>query len=299
LTLPKNATVQHISFYQENQFDVVNNTEEHVFVARYDVEDASMPTVLNTFRYLDGWEYSTDEVNPKAKPPKARNIKSVWITDAEGQKRLNISGYTKGQWNYFDSTDEKTFRFNEDSWEMSSASNDQEMTSVLNAGAVQLGIKEAGFWSWTGNPSYFIRPARTADWQEVSTSIYACGEGQVKRANNMCSDGEKNVKAKRDSFSFISRPWFWDETNGLAIVNFSSYDFWTSQTSSEKKIILTSDAGLTWEYSELTLPEAYCSGIVGDVKDRILLTCNGATSDFYESTDKAVTWQHIRQQQDF
>lgn len=299
VSVPEKATIHYLTFYQENQFDVVYSVTDKLHVVRFNKEDLTTSSELNTYSYAKGWENVSNFIQPKTKPPKPHNIKSVWVAQNGVKKVLKVNNYRVGRWDPFDASDTESYSFSPDNWEMAIAPSSLEVDAVITAGSVEIGIKSPGFWSWTGKPSYFSRENEQSPWREMNAHITVCKKDQVMQSNGVCLSDGKGVKPKKESFSFKSRPWFWDANNGLAIVNFSDFNAWTGQRSSETKILKTADGGVSWETTELTLPKEYCSNIIGEIKERILLSCNGATSDFFESTDLAESWEHIRQQQDF
>ena len=77
------------------------------------------------------------------------------------------------------------------------------MDSILSAGAAELGIKQAGFWSMTGRPTYFIRATNSKQWQEVSAKLAYCKGESKMQSNGLCNDGSKVTKPENDSFSKI------------------------------------------------------------------------------------------------
>jgi hypothetical protein len=305
--LPEKATVHYLTFYQENEVDVVYSVDKYLYVSRFDKDDLTNVRVLNTYDYIKRWEFSekvvSDDDKSKSKDtkkaPKPHNIKNAWVTKVGDKTHLKVTSFRTGRYSHFDSTDVETYLFSPDTWEMKIAQESEGMDSILSAGAAEIGIQQAGYWSWTGRPTYYSRASSTSEWREISAKLEYCKEGTTMQKNGACTDGKKGSKPESDRFTFLSVPWFWDGENGLAIVNFSDVDFWSGKRESETKILITSNGGISWEKTELSLPKEYCSNIVSEINDRILLSCEGATSDFFESTDRGVTWQHIRQQQDF
>lgn len=308
IDIPEKATVHHVSFYQENQFDVVYSTTSDVNIVRYNIEDLTTPMVLNNYTYSKGWDVAQSKDAPekslrkmaKRKTEKKREIGTVFVSEKGDKREISVSSYVAGQWDYFDVGELDEFAYQPDTWEMREAEdNDDEMDIILNAGAAELGIKLPGFWSWDGLPKYYTRADNNAAWQETATRIVSCESGRAPSSQGYCVVDGKAFDTKKKSFSFISKPWFWSAQEGLAIVSFTDVSFWSGERSQETKLLLTSDGGASWEESDLSLPNEYCTSIVTEVKDRILLSCDGASSDFYESTDRGVSWQHIRQQQAF
>ncbi|GAA0858294.1 hypothetical protein [Aliiglaciecola litoralis] len=304
IQIPAKASVHHVGFYQENQFDVVYSEEEQVVVARFDKQNLSQPQTINQYNYVDEWANAEPQEVPKNRAAssskrKPRRIDSVWLSDAGAQKRINVSSYIDGQWSAFESGKIETYSYNPDTWKMGPADEETQMDVILDAGAMTLGIEQAGFWSWSGTPTYYVRASDNDQWQKLDPRVRYCKDGSEIRGGVQCFEGRKPTKPQSDRFSFLSSPWFWDAQNGLAIVSFSDYSFWSGQRSTETKILITDNGGQNWKVSELTLPKEYCTTIIGQVKSRILLSCDGATTDFYESTDHGQSWQHIRQQQAF
>jgi hypothetical protein len=301
VAMSKQATIHHVSFYQENMIDVVFDTGRTLTVMRLDKQNLEQQQILNTYTYALKWAQNDVPAPVKQTAPKPHNIKNVTVASRDGAKVLKVSGYRSGRWSYFDSSDVETYEFSPDDWVMLRPKNKEAMDAVLQAGAKQLGIKSAGFWSWTGSPSYFTRSTDADAWTELNTEILSCDEGKtLKGAICIANEGDtQGTKAKKEDINFVSRPWFWTKDDGLAIVNFSSRDFWTGESSSSTEILMTNDGGKSWTKSEAKPPKEYCSTIVGEFTDRLLLSCSGATTDFYESTDNGQTWDHIRQQQDF
>jgi hypothetical protein len=306
ISLPQKASVQHVNFYQENQFDVVYSLSYEVFVLRYDTQNLLTPQTLNQYSYVNEWDNTEEVVVEEAKnrpstskKRKPRVIDSVWLSDAGNQKLVNVSSYTPGQWSAFDSGKTDTYKYSPDTWQMGTPGEEIKMDVILDAGAVEVGIERAGFWSWSGQPTYYIRGNKDAQWQKLMQSVKYCKDGGEILGGVQCSGDRKPVKPESDSFSFLSSPWFWDELNGLAIVSFSDYSFWSGERSTQTKILLTDNGGKNWKVTELSVPKEYCTTIIGQVKERILLSCKGATSDFYESSDHGQSWQHVRQQQAF
>ena len=82
-------------------------------------------------------------------------------------------------------------------------------------------------------------------------------------------------------------------------VSFSDYNFWSGKRSNEIKIVKTNDAGKTWRITDLELPSEFCTRLISKVKDSLLLSCNGTSSDFYESSDFGKSWQHVREHESF
>ena len=67
----------------------------------------------------------------------------------------------------------------------------------------------------------------------------------------------------------------------------------------ERVVMQTTDKGASWKVAEAELPNKYCSSLIGDIKDALIMSCNGATGDFYQSEDMGVSWELVREHQNF
>ena len=133
----------------------------------------------------------------------------------------------------------------------------------------------------------------------MNTFVYRCGE-ELTTAET-CGPSQstgKPLAPKKTRFTFRSVPWFYSESEALAIVTFTDRDFWSGETNYDVKILQTADGGQTWTDTGRSRPNEFCASVVTEVADRLLLSC-GNTGDFYESTDLGESWEHVRQHENF
>ena len=158
-----------------------------------------------------------------------------------------------------------------DSLRMSRIHHKQSVDVLIDAGVMEIAIKAAGFWSWDGKPDVLIRAKNTEQWQPLSMEMLHNGVDQ--------------------EFGFAATPWFSSMDNGVALVELEK---------SDKLIIAVSnDGGQSWTRTDHTLPKDYCSHTYPEFQQVLLIGCNGANGDFYESTDNGKTWQHVREHEEF
>lgn len=143
---------------------------------------------------------------------------------------------------------------------------------VIDAGAMQIGINKPSFFSWTGMPDFMVKNRQSNEWEDVSTRIKQASGAKLK-------------------FNFLSTPWFSSPENGVAIAKVGEDE--------SLKLIVSTNGGKNWSLSKHKLPNDYCVAIIPQIRDRILLGCDGATGDFYESTDNGKTWEHVREHEEF
>lgn len=185
------------------------------------------------------------------------------------------------------------YRYDPLTWRVESGTEDTAVSRRFSAGAVTMGVKFAGFWSWDGQPDYMILDENQQQWVEISSKALNC---------DLTDGGECKAGAlgsKKEGFSFASIPWFKTRQEGVALVVFSDFNFWTGSRTNKTKVVHTLDGGLSWKTIGSKLPNDYCRHFVPEVTDRLMLSCNGASGDFYESTDLGVTWQQVREHENF
>ncbi len=221
-------------------------------------------------------------------------ISNFSLEEFLGQEYLRVtiqkSGYDN-KFNLFDDTSRKLFSLSKDMqtihYESKMAG---EMDAIIKAGSTSLGVKRAGFWSWTGKDSYYRFDRSANSWAEMKTYIDNC-PGLSEKAK--CMKNGKKINRK-EHFNFISIPVFVDLNKAYATVR--SY---AAFSESKTYLVRTVDGGQFWQKLDAELPGKFCTDIVPEIHDRILLHCSGVSGDFYESLDEGKTWKHVRQHENF
>lgn len=306
ISLAATHNIEEVNFTAHNELEVITKQLYQVNVFRVPLafNDNSQWQPMLTYDSIKGWQHkvygnfsTTIKTPKKRKKKKLKRIVTV-STIKEGQQNRIIVSTATGKDYVFDQGVKTEFSYDPTTWKILDKVTGSTISKIFPAGVKVMGIKYAGFWSWTGQPSYFVKDDYDQQWQRIKTRIISCREG-FKHKGKYCYSDKAQEKEKRERFSFVSIPWFDTEQHGLAIVSFSDYNFWTGQRKSEIKIIETHDGGKTWEKTPLTLPNDYCGSLVTQVKDRLLLSCKGYSSDFYESVDQGLTWQLVREHENF
>lgn len=300
--------IMHVSF-TEGMPEVISATETQVSVYRaQDPSELSWST-LNTFSTLNGWLHAIKppvksddpsvqdimrEQSKNRKKPRAKRIVSLGVETFNEQHFVSVTVQPMSADPAFRYGDTETFNFDPKTWVVDTGVEAPDIDITLTAGAVKLGVEQAGFWSWDGMPTYSIYQPGSDTWTEISTKIKTCGGVPV--TSEGCEAGKKVGK---DSFRLGAIPWFATENEGIVFASFSDYDFWSGERSSETLILKTQDGGKTWTDTGFELPKDFCSTVIPEVKDLLLVACKGATGDFYQSADMGQTWEHVRQHENF
>lgn len=200
------------------------------------------------------------------------------------------SGYDN-EFNTLDQVDRKLFRIASDTQLTYEAEMAGKMDRITQAGNVSLGVKVAGFWSWTGKDGYFRYDSATNSWAEIKTSVNNCTGVIAKNAK--CKVNGK-VLSRTSGFNFISTPVFVTAEKGYASVRPSLL-----VNQNEPYMVVTDDGGKNWKKLSTEFPGKFCTDMVPEMTDRIMLYCAGVSGDFYESIDEGKTWKHVRQHQVF
>ncbi|QIL90076.1 hypothetical protein GNX18_10145 [Microbulbifer sp. SH-1] len=301
--------VHQATFAGDNTIDLITS-ENHLLKVWRSTDLANVDWQhLVTFRSDRGWldpnGVLTYDTNPKPKngsqqAVSPRNISSVdlkWIEDRNEIFVRTIARYSEPM---FENGKLESFVVDTSDWQILGEGNEQQYSTVVNAGATQLAIKEAGFWSWDGKPDYLKLNKNNGQWEEISTSISGCPPGTKIVGDSCRAKGSKGrYQQKVDRFSFASTPWFKNNDEVLAIALFREKSAESGETENKARLIHSVDGGKVWTKSEDPLPSEFCGTLIPDVKDRLLLTCKGSSMDFYESLDEGASWKHVREHENF
>jgi len=312
ISTDKSHHIEEAYFNNKGEIEIITRQETTVNILTKPIDKFNSPwTTLATYYSTDEWLDSDGKKqaisipeekkkNQKTKKKKPKRIVSATTNRNEQIKTITIKQQSMGDNIAFGSGDSMTYAFNPDTWQVSNYESNTDIAKTFDAGVVKLGVEFAGFWSLTGKPTYYKKDINTGEWSKIATSIKSCKE-DYKRAGKLCISPDKKtrVKIKSDDFSFTSIPWFTSNTQGTAIASFSDYNLWSGKRSNEIKIIKTNDGGKTWQKTDFELPNKFCTHLISEVKDSMLLSCKGISADFYESVDQGETWQQVREHENF
>lgn len=306
VSVTTNHDIERVVIQDNGDLDIIARKETKLIVYRTNINQPNWQ-IIASYSTVGGWRdadgnkqvvVSKDTKKTTNKKPKARRIVNATIEQVNDQHFIAIVTQSLNSNYVFAEGDKVTFTYDPNTWQARLADDEQPISAALNAGATKLGIKYAGFWSWDGRPDYFRLDNNSQEWIEIITHVKSCKQGTELKGNN-CTGGDKPAKASKKTFNFTSVPWFYSDLEAVAIVSFSDFNFWTGQSKRETKFVTTSDGGKNWQITDYELPNKYCTDLIAEAKDYMLLSCKGVSSDFYESYDQGQTWQHVREQESF
>ena len=303
ISFDHNYQIEELIFHDEKTVDMIARNGPKLTIFRRDMSILGTDwKVVNHYTVLDGWkslqvEEETEEdkvvipvVTQNQKRPET--ISNINLYEVGNKHYLTVRSFPEYLNPIFAAHSSRTFIYNPDTWEMQELAFQPKIFNVLDAGAIKLGIKKASFWSFSLKPSYLRYDKKLDEWKKISTFIYTCND-EITR-EKICTIDETKSKSEKFSFSFMSIPWFKNELEALAIVQFKK-----KEGSERVKIMTTDDGGSNWSYSKYNPPAKYCYSIVPEISDRLVVSCNGVSGDFYESTDEGANWQHVREHENF
>lgn len=314
ISLTHNVQIERLVFHNETTIDMITRNGIDLNIFRTMILPHIEWQEMNHYTSVSGWKNNDFIANPfeekskrkkssskKMKPKADRFISSVSLSDLNKTSYISVRTISKNDNPVFSSGEVEAFGYHPETWTIYSPEKDPEVTSIISAGAAKLGITEAGFWSMSGQSTYSRYDKKAGDWKKINTSLRTCPDGSPTTKKN-CDSGlalKKSIPSISKSFNLISVPMFKNELEAVAIVNFSDIAFWSGERSSETKILSTSNGGKSWIDTGYTTPNKYCTSLVQELSDRLLVSCNGSSGDFYESFDDGANWQHVRQQENF
>ena len=299
-TIDPKYSVEVIQFYDETTVDIILKSSGRVVIkrGRFNQQEFDWET-LGSFRPYRGWATADDKLYDvgASKVRSSYNhqiIRSVFVKEMQGQHYLFMTVERAPNYSLFNQTSHFEFTYDPATWIMKESSGFKSgIDYILNAGAISLGIKKPGFWSWDGRVTYFRFEESSDEWIKISTSIRNCLEHGPEVT--MCEENGEMVN-RDQTFNFLSAPVFSDELNGIAIIKHAVV---SRNDKPKPKIVSTEDGGRTWKQTSRELPNDYCLKTVPEVKDVLLIACHGVSSDFYESRDGGETWEHSREHEHF
>lgn len=324
ISLGSHYKVEKVLFRDEDTLDLIATEKNKINILRANINELDSDwQELNSFSTIGGWksipipERKKKSSSSKEKQRKPKVIVGVSLLELGADNYITVRQIGEQFDPVFARASTKTFSYDAADWNVQPIEKEPAVSSVIDAGAIKLGIKLAGFWSWDGKTDYMRYVPESDSWEEVVTHVNRCKGGLIIEgtvcpdpANKTEDNGEEKkrqarnsrketLKSRRKSFTFRSVPVFSSPLDATALVSFTDFNAWTGERKNETKLLITTNGGKSWLASNNSLPHDYCASMIPEVTDRLLISCNGASSDFYESFDGGKTWDHVRQHENF
>lgn len=252
---------------------------------------------LNRFSVLSGWR--KELVPPGYQPTRPRSPQKITyasiVSSDEGEfVRL---GYVNAQYGGFLSPSKNVaYRYDPVTHEMTRVKNEKKIRPVLKSGAVDLSVRETSFLGLAGGTELYRRTPENT-WTKVNQFVRVCKKAIV--AERTCGPQGRDGPARERAFSLLSLPWFKDDLTGIVVVAVNNGGRVLSERYEKPTLMMTHDGGDTWTDPGYDLPREYCTELVSAFSEHLLLSCNGTTGEFYESTDDGESWTLVRELQSF
>lgn len=246
--------------------------------------------------WLDDGDTPLSTGEPEARITKKRHrVVGLGVESFLGHDYIRVGIQQGGPNNTFETLDQvstKLFRIASDTQLVYEAAMSGKMDRITQAGKVSLGVKVAGYWSWYTKDRYFRYDSANDDWVEIRTSVNNCLGLTGK--NTTCKVNGKTLQ-RTSSIEFVSIPVFvsGEKAYAMARVTLLTAD------NRDPFIVVTTDGGENWTKAGIELPGKFCTDMVPEITDRLMLYCAGVSGDFYESIDEGKSWKHVRQHQSF
>ena len=254
---------------------------------------------ISSYVNYKGWQDAlgnplmTNEIMPKEIRSRQR-VMSLGLETFLGNEYVRVAIQQAGgnkEFNTMDRVDSKLFKVSANNQLTYETELSGKMDRIFQAGQVSIGLKIAGFWSWTGRDAYYRYDTDSKTWVEIKTSVDNCpgAKIEVKRCK---VDGKSLLR--NETFRFISRPLFMTQNKGFATVQVTAV-----YEQRDPIMVETTDGGKSWKKSKTTFPGKFCTDLIPEITDRIMLYCSGVSGDVYESTDEGKSWKHVREHGNF
>lgn len=297
--------VHKLTFISASELEVIASSVSRLYVQRVNLNSLAK-TTLNTFSHDDSWKNTAyrkvgkkKDRYSKGSKKKKKRITSVYLYKENDTSYISIRGLGLLVPFAFGGGSSITFPYDPESWIIKSPKVDKDIDMIMPAGNKKLGIEYAGFWSWSGKPTYYVLDGKES--RKLNTLALGCTEGEIT-VNYSCTAGNKHLEDTE--FSLSSIPIFMDDKVAYVLGTLNGYDKELKKTfgvesNKQVQVLKTVDGGIHWTPTGNLPPENFCTDFVPEVADKLLLYCNGATGDFYESVDGGETWNQVREQVNF
>lgn len=299
--------VDSVKFIEGDKALIVRHNRNDLVVDQATFHNGEIQlTEVNRFRGLDtGWMHFVE--NPEHVGVKFvsdnykynRRIDEVAVFEFEGKWVISLQVLEDDEFGIYDERTKLVYQFDTKTNIATTIEFDDRLDYVEPVNGSLIGVyRTMNFLRFTPYDFYLYQRS-TKEWQQIHNEINWCGEQQlVSPTLEKCADG-----SSVETSDFYVLGTFVQADNGAMYAVAAIEDFIPDDENDKSRtyvrMIKSTTGGATWTGVAGELPAKYCSHFVPHVTDRLLLSCEGYSSDFYESTDEGRTWEHVRQQEAF
>lgn len=278
IAMPQYADISYVDFRRSGELVVIVRNEDglQIYAGSAPVE-GQKPDWKAKGRFDKSVGWSAQGRQDGSTTPHTHDLKNKLVHDIKAFDYQDKRYFTIGfNWNrigdYLGNSQELVYEFDVESL---------TFKEVLPSLPIDY-LRKAGNVLWAGENS--------TKHSIISTYTYKI-KGQT-HSNWIYVNAKLDPQEGGTEFGFLSTPWFSDEKNGIAVVRLKDKD-------KSRILVSTENSGYSWKKMATELPKSFCDDLVTLREDLIILSCNGSTSDFFESEDFGQSWEHVKEQQEF
>lgn len=298
-------TIDNIEFRNANEAMIVRHNNNDVVVELATIqEDSVQLKELNRFEGQGyGWtsfEKNAEEAAEKEQGKYNYRIENVSAFEFEGRWQIGLRVAGNKDVSLFSSVSNLNFDYDKSTNVARTMKFDKRIDFVISTGDRLIGIDKPGVWSWSNKFEFYAYDEEAKKWAVMNRSVKWCGQHEILVTNEKrCETNGPKVKTSE----FLSVGQMVKLDNGTTFTVAVISDFRpkdrNDKTYSHIRLLKSLDNGKTWLDAKANFPNYMCRHLVPQVTDRLLLSCQTYSSDFYESTDEGDSWKHVRHQEAF
>ena len=309
VSIENDYVIEEIIFNDQGDVDIFcrEKRQASVFRANVAAEKISWSQHM-VYNSIDGWmtseEYEQQKAEFNAKLESLSYQERIQLKKKRGTQKIIDNIYTqeyRGK-DYIKVTlrdndliysnyIKRLFVYDPNDWQITPVEDLDGVDATFLSGKRLIGIKEPSLWSLNKRLKYMLYDDSTSSWVSLNNYIKCDSDLVEKRNNCFTPDGKKSYRKKK--LDFFSMPIFYSDQQAIVVGSV------LTQEEDSINLYESVDAGATWSLSEKELPNKYCSQLIPEFRDRLVLTCFGSTGDVYESLNYGKTWEHVREHETF
>lgn len=313
ISLDVGYVVDALSIADDGIIDAIVRSTYQVYVYRMNYRDPNAEwQKMASFAPFLGWHdengNALDIGTKKNHSPVSRykiDFSSLALYEGKHYISIGVQRMTRNfstklfETSIFSSNKHQMFSYDPKTWAVSKASGfGQRVDLLVDAGEVTLGLKKQSIWALHNSRKLVKKDAESGRWEKINNWIDLCPSVKPVDSRYCMKDGKKRLRKRY--FNLAQEPVFVSSLEGYAVVRINtSYKLSARPEDFELKFVKTEDGGTSWNQLDVALPSKYCASLVPQVTDRLLLSCNRVSGDFYESIDFGQNWTHVREHENF